>query len=103
MIGDRPVGRTDPASPLVGTVAAAFASQSLVPALVSSSTDANLPMSLAVAALALPHGCRSFETHSRSEWCDTTGRPAVLAAHLLTLVSVGELHGPLRPRRPTTD
>jgi acetylornithine deacetylase/succinyl-diaminopimelate desuccinylase-like protein len=103
VIGDRPVGRTDPATPLVATVAAAFASQSLVPALASSSTDANLPMSRAVPALALPHGCRGFDTHSRNEWCDTTGRPAVLAANLLTLVAVGELHGPLRPRRATTD
>jgi len=102
-IGDRPVGRTDPTSPLVRTVAAAFASQSLSALLASSSTDANLPMSLGVPALALPHGCRGHDTHSRSEWCDTAGRSAILSVHVLTLVALGELHGPLRPRQVTTD
>lgn len=97
VIGDRPVGITPPESPLVTTAVAAFASRSFPVFLGSSSTDANLPMSLGVPALGLPHGCQGHEAHSLREWCDTAGRPAVLGAELLTLVALAELAGPVQP------
>ena len=102
-IGDRPSGRTPADSPLVRTVVAAFASQSLAALLGSSSTDANWPMSLGVPALALPHGCQGRDAHSIAESCDTAGRPPVLAAELLALVALAELDGPLEPLRAPTD
>src|SRR5439155_21239633 len=70
VIGDRPVGRTPPDSPPVRAAIAAFASQGLQVALGSSSTDANLPMSLGLPAVALPHGALAHEVHSHAEWCD---------------------------------
>jgi acetylornithine deacetylase/succinyl-diaminopimelate desuccinylase-like protein len=103
VIGDRPVGRTDPGTALVRTLVAAFATQSLAMLLANSSTDANLPMSLGVPAVALPHGCRGHEAHSHHEWCELDGRQAVLAAELLAVVSLAELSGPLQPRHVTTD
>ena len=69
-IGERPIGRTPPESLVVRATVAAFAAQSLSVVLASSSTDANLPMSLGVPSLALPHGCQGQDAHSRAETCD---------------------------------
>ena len=102
VIGDRPSGRTPADAPVVQAMVAAFATQDLTAVLGTSSTDANLPMSLGVPALALPHGCQGHEAHSRREWCDVTQRPTVLAAELLALIATAELHGPPQfPRQPT--
>src|SRR5262249_33896243 len=103
VIGDRPVGVTALTTPIVQAAVAAFSVQSLQMVLGSSSTDANLPMSLGVAAIALPHGAQGHSAHSRAEWCDTAGRSAVLQAELLAVVGIAELDGPLRLRRTQTD
>lgn len=105
VIGDRPVGLTRPEAPVIRTFVAAFASQGLPVTLGSSSTDANLPMSLGVPALALPHGAISHDVHSHTEWCDVGGRTPVLQAELLGLVSLAELGtgGAPRPQRSPTD
>ena len=105
VIGDRPVGLTRPEAPLIRTFVAAFASQGLPVTLGSSSTDANLPMSLGVPALALPHGAIAHDVHSHTEWCDVGARFPVLQAELLALVSLAELGtgGGTRPQRSTTD
>jgi acetylornithine deacetylase/succinyl-diaminopimelate desuccinylase-like protein len=103
VIGDRPVGRTASDSPLVRTLVAAFAMRGVTVALGNSSTDANLPMSLGVPAAALPHGVQGHDAHSLSEWCDISGREAVLAAELVALVALGELWGPPQPGPAPTD
>jgi len=103
VIGDRPVGRTEPDAAIVQATVAAFVAQGLAPVLGTSSTDANLPMSLGVPALALPHGCQGHEAHSRREWCDVANRTPVLAAELLAVIAAAELHGPLQFRRLPTD
>ena len=103
VIGDRPVGRTAPDAPVTQAALAAFATMGLGAALTTSSTDANLPMSLGVQALALPHGVQGHEAHSRAEWCDTQGRSTVLTAELLTALALAEIEGPRRLRRATTD
>jgi acetylornithine deacetylase/succinyl-diaminopimelate desuccinylase-like protein len=87
-IGDRPTGETPLDSPLVLTCAAAFAACGFPLEFTQSSTDANVPMSLAVPALALPHGARAFNAHSEQEWCDVSGREAVLEAELLALLAL---------------
>jgi acetylornithine deacetylase/succinyl-diaminopimelate desuccinylase-like protein len=102
-IGDRPIGSTPADSPLVRAAVAAFATQSLRVSLGASSTDANLPMSLGVPALALPHGCRGHDAHSLHEWCDTNGRPAVLAAELLCTVFLAEVQGAALSSRARVD
>ena len=97
------MGRTAPDAAIVQSTVAAFATHGLAPVLGTSSTDANLPMSLGVPALALPHGCQGHEAHSRAEWCDVANRAPVLAAELLAVAAAAELHGPLRFRRQPTD
>jgi acetylornithine deacetylase/succinyl-diaminopimelate desuccinylase-like protein len=103
VIGDRPIGSTAADSPLVRTAVAAFATQGIAMVLGSSSTDANLPMSLGVPALALPHGVHGHDAHSRNEWCDVSGRPTVLAAELLMLAVLAQVDGPLQPGPAPTD
>ena len=88
VIGDRPAGVTPADSELVRTSVAAFASRDLRARLGASSTDANEPMRLGVPAVALPHGARAHETHSRREWCRVGARVPVLEAVLLALVYV---------------
>ena len=88
VIGDRPAGTTPADSDLVRTAVAAFGNGNLRVRLGASSTDANEPMRLGVPALALPHGVRAHETHSRREWCNVGARVPVLEAVLLALLCV---------------
>jgi acetylornithine deacetylase/succinyl-diaminopimelate desuccinylase-like protein len=94
VIGDRPVGVTDPDSPVMRAAVAAFAACDLRARLSRSSTDANVPMSLGIPALALPHGAHTLNAHSMQEWCDVRGRQPVLDAVLLTVVALSGASGP---------
>ena len=51
-----------------------------------ASTDANLPLSLNVPALALGTGGRGFGLHTLGEWYDPTGRELALRRILLLLL-----------------
>jgi acetylornithine deacetylase/succinyl-diaminopimelate desuccinylase-like protein len=88
VIGDRPMGETPLDAPLSQTVRAAFEACELPLQFTRSSTDANVPMSLGVPALAVPHGVSGFNAHSEAEWCDVTGRSAVLEAELLAVLAL---------------
>lgn len=88
LIGDRPTGETALDSSVVQVLAAAFAARELPLKFIRSSTDANVPMSLGVPALALPHGVRAYNTHSEREWCDVRGREAVLEAEFLAILAL---------------
>jgi tripeptide aminopeptidase len=104
VIGDRPAGTTAADSDLVRTAVAAFGSRNLRVRLGASSTDANEPMRLGVPAVALPHGARAEETHSRREWCRVGARVTVLEAVLLALVRVaGGIAEPPRAVAPGGD
>jgi len=87
-IGDRPTGETPLDSSLVQICAAAFDTCDLPLEFTRSSTDANVPMSLEVPALALPHGVCAYNAHSELEWCDVSGREDVLEAELLALLAL---------------
>jgi len=72
LVGDRPVGSVSDAAPIVLTAVEVARALSLVAPLGESSSDANLPMSLGVPAIAIGGGGRSSDSHALSESFDTT-------------------------------
>jgi acetylornithine deacetylase/succinyl-diaminopimelate desuccinylase-like protein len=69
-IGDRPAGRTAADSDLVRMAEGAIAAHGFRPRLVSSSTDANIAMSLGIPAIKIGSGGRGGRAHSLDEWID---------------------------------
>jgi tripeptide aminopeptidase len=88
LIGERPVGLTDPDQPLVRMAVAAIEASTGRPAFLGKgSTDSNLPMSLGIPAVTFPSGFRSGRAHSPEEFIDISKEPAM--AHMsaaLTLI-----------------
>lgn len=70
VIGDRPAGGTPATSELVKTAQQAIEAQGLKPELNTSSTDANLPMSLGIPAITIGSGGSGGRAHSLDEWID---------------------------------
>lgn len=87
-IGDRPAGSNATGSPFVAGVASAVSAFGFTPALEASSTDANIPISLGIPALAIGSGGAGGRAHSLEEWIDVEpeaslrGMTAVMAAIL---------------------
>lgn len=90
LIGDRPAGRTAAASDLVRLAASAIAAHGFAPTLATSSTDANLPMSLGIPAIKIGSGGRGGRAHSLEEWIDVEPVASArgMVAGLSTLVCV---------------
>ena len=55
-----------------------------------SSTDANIPLSLGIEAVALGGGGRGGASHSLREWYDATGRQLGLRRLLLVILTLAE-------------
>ena len=70
LIGDRPFGHTSQNAPIVQTVAAVIRAFGMSPAYGSSSTDANIPMSLGIPAITLESGGTGSRNHTLDEWID---------------------------------
>jgi tripeptide aminopeptidase len=70
LIGDRPSGETARSSALVQTAAAVIRAMGQSPRFSFSSTDANIPMSLGIPAIALESGADGGRAHSLDEWID---------------------------------
>jgi acetylornithine deacetylase/succinyl-diaminopimelate desuccinylase-like protein len=81
LVGDRPAGRTEVDSPLVQTAKAAIEAGGYKFGYRSSSTDANMPMSLGIPALTIGRmGPDQFgRAHSLDEWIDVEKGPMVKA------------------------
>lgn len=86
-IGRRPAGATPPDSPLVHAARAATRHIGRRPELVASSTDANVPMALAVPAIAIGAGGESGGTHTLQEWYDNRRGPDGIIRALLTTLA----------------
>ena len=89
-IGSRPTGQTVETSRTVATTAAAIRAANLVPFFAASSTDANLPMSMGIPAVAIDTGIRGDRPHSPEEWIDVTPSTTVsgLQRTLLIVLSL---------------
>ena len=86
LIGDRPAGALPEASPLLETIRAVDRHLNLRTDPGLGSTDANIPLSLGIPAVAMGTGGSSDGIHTLAEWYDPTGRDLALRRILLTLL-----------------
>jgi tripeptide aminopeptidase len=87
-IGDRPSGALAPSSPLAQTLRAVDRHLSIKTSAHVGSTDANLPISLNIPALAIGSGGAAGNIHTVQEWFDPTGRDLALRRILLLLLGL---------------
>jgi acetylornithine deacetylase/succinyl-diaminopimelate desuccinylase-like protein len=89
VIGDRPAGALAEGSSLLATVRAVDRHLGLRTELRIGSTDANLPLSLGVPAVAMAAGGTGGGIHTLGEWYDPSGREMALRRILLTVLDLG--------------
>ena len=70
LIGDRPAGGTPASAEIVRIATSVMEANGLAPRPSSSSTDANLPMSLGIPAITIGSGGKGGRAHSLDEWID---------------------------------
>ncbi|HZI51023.1 MAG TPA: peptidase dimerization domain-containing protein, partial [Terriglobia bacterium] len=86
-IGERPLGNTSPQSDLVQAAIETTRLFGLGAQLNTGSTDANIPMSLGIPAIAIGAGGTCGGIHTTEEWFNPEGREVGLQ-RLLALVAV---------------
>ncbi len=86
-IGDRPCGELPKEHDLVRAAVGATYAIGRTPELVTASTDANVPISLGVPAIALGAGGRGGGVHTPGEWYDNTDGALGVARALTVLVA----------------
>jgi acetylornithine deacetylase/succinyl-diaminopimelate desuccinylase-like protein len=90
LVGDRPSGIADTSLPFVQRVLAATAHLGDEPDARTSSTDANIPISLGIPAVAIGRGGISGNSHAPEEyWVDRDAARAVQRALLILLLETG--------------
>ena len=87
-LGERPGGELPPDAPLLEAVRQADRYLENQSRLERSSTDANIPLSLGIPAIAVGGGGRSGGAHSTTEWYDPSGRELGVKRILLTALAV---------------
>src|SRR4029077_12614657 len=95
VLGLRPGGELAENSPLLAAVQAADDYLGNRARIEQSSTDANIPLSLGIPAIAFGAGGTSGGAHSLQEWYDPTGREIGMQRVLLTLLQVAGLNPPM--------
>jgi len=91
VIGDRPSGELSADHPLVTSAIEATQLIDREPELAAASTDANVPISLGVPAIAIGAGGRGGDAHTPGEWYDNTDGPLGIARALTILATAAEL------------
>lgn len=91
VIGDRPCGELDAGHPLVLAAADATRAIGRTPELAAASTDANVPISLGLPAIAIGGGGRGGGVHTASEWYENTRGALGVARALTVVVAAAEL------------
>ena len=87
-LGVRPAGELPGDSPLLAALDAADARLGNRSRRERSSTDANIPLSVGIPAIAIGGGGRSGGAHTVEEWYDPTGRELGLQRIALTVLGV---------------
>jgi len=90
-IGRRPAGSTEPSEPLVRAALEATRLLGGEPTLISSSTDANVPMSLGIPAITLGAGGVGGGIHTAEEWYQNRKGPEGILRALLAVLLFGEM------------
>lgn len=93
VIGDRPCGDTAEDHPLVRAAVQVTRLIGRAPELAMASTDANVPISLGIPAIAIGAGGRGGDAHSAAEWYDNAGGPIGVGRVLTIIVSAAGLPG----------
>lgn len=88
LIGDRPSGETSANHPLVIMAMEATRLVGREPELATASTDANIPISRGIPAIAIGAGGRGGDAHTASEWFDNTDACLGIARALGVVVGV---------------
>jgi len=88
LLGSRPGGELAAGSPVLAALRAADEFLGNRSRLERSSTDANIPLSLGIDALAIGAGGNGGGAHSLQEWYEPSGREMGLKRALLTLLEV---------------
>lgn len=91
LIGDRPSGETPRDHPLVEMAIEATRLIGRAPELATASTDANVPISRGIPAIAIGAGGRGGDAHTEGEWFDNTGGQLGVARALGILVGAAGL------------
>ncbi len=86
LVGDRPSGETPMDHPLVELAMEATRSIGRAPELATASTDANVPISLGIPAIAIGAGGRGGDAHTEAEWFDNTDAQAGVVRALRIIV-----------------
>lgn len=90
VIGDRPSGETDRTHPLVTTTIDATRLIGRDADLATASTDANVPISLGIPAIAIGAGGRGGEAHTVAEWFENSaGHLGVVRALAIVVATAG--------------
>jgi di/tripeptidase len=77
LIGDRPSGETPVDSRIVQVAAASIRAAGLKPTFIPNSTDANVPISMGIAAITLDSGGDTGGAHSLGEWISVEKAPSL--------------------------
>jgi len=94
VIGDRPCGDVPADDPLVLAAIEATYLIGREPDLATASTDANVPISLGIPAVAIGAGGTGGDAHTANEWYDNADGTLGLARALTTIVSAAGLVSP---------
>lgn len=89
--GDRPAGTIPEHAPLVHIACEATRAIGRHPLLAAASTDANVPMSRGIPAIAIGAGGRAGQTHTPDEWFDPSESHLGLARALTIIAAAAEL------------
>ncbi len=91
--GDRPAGHADEDHELVQLAHDAISAHGFSPQFESSSTDANIPMSLGIPAIKIGSGGTGGRGHSLEEWIDVAPESSIrgMAAGLTTVLALAGL------------
>jgi len=87
-LGVRPSGKLPDNSPLLDTIRSVDTFLGSRSRLESSSTDANIPLSLGIPAVSIGGGGKGGGSHTPAEWYDATGREAGLKRLFLITVAL---------------
>jgi acetylornithine deacetylase/succinyl-diaminopimelate desuccinylase-like protein len=88
LIGSRPGGELAPGSALLAALRAADEAVGNESRIERSSTDANIPLSLGIDAIAIGAGGNGGGAHSMQEWYEPAGREFGLKRALLTVLGI---------------
>jgi acetylornithine deacetylase/succinyl-diaminopimelate desuccinylase-like protein len=91
VIGDRPCGETPADHPLVAIAMDATRCIAREPELTVASTDANVPISRGIPAIAIGAGGRGGDAHTPGEWFDNGDGPRGIARALTIVMGAASL------------